>query len=116
MLVLIFVVLVVQLVALLPDGRYRLSHERWVLRLLWLMPVLYWLSSVTGWYVSYALLVLGMAMLALVLLIVRYMRLPGRQQQAVRWLLSLALLAGAVLVFLDHVLPALLHVFWPQHD
>lgn len=105
------VVLIVGLVALLPDGHYRFTYERLVLRALWLWPPLYSLPHSFGWprwtfppQVGLWLLLLGP-----VLLVVRYVLLPADQRRALRWLVGMALLGiGAVTV------PLVLELFVPN--
>ncbi|WIX85709.1 sensor histidine kinase [Amycolatopsis sp. DG1A-15b] len=93
------VVMVIGLIALLPDGRYRFAYERVALRVLWLLPPLYALNRLPGLPKLFPfpwgnwLLLLGP-----VLLVVRYVRLPRAERRKVRWLLGVAaLVAGAIL-------------------
>ncbi|GAB3744535.1 hypothetical protein GCM10027598_79320 [Amycolatopsis oliviviridis] len=95
----VVVVLVVSLVALLPDGRYRFPHERIVLRALWALPLLYLLNyfadrppPVTQFQLGIWLLLL----IAAVLQAIRYTRLPVTQQWTWRWLLGMGALIAAV--------------------
>ena len=94
----LLVVMVIGLIALLPDGRYRFVYEPVVLRVLWLLAPMYPLNRLLGqpipvpWLGNW-LLVLGPA-----LLVVRYALLPTTQRRAVRWLLGVAVVvAGAIL-------------------
>lgn len=92
------VVLIVRLVALLPDGRPRFIHERLVLGALWFWPPLLSVPEFLDWprWTSppdgILLLLLGP-----VLLVVRYAALPADERRATRWLVGMALLGiGAV--------------------
>ncbi|MDX3193927.1 sensor histidine kinase [Streptomyces sp. MN03-5084-2B] len=94
------VVMVIRLIALLPDGRYRFAYERVTLRVLWLLPLLYPLNRLLGPPIRFPFPWLGNWLLVLgpVLLVVRYVRLPKAQRRKVRWLLGVAaLVAGAIL-------------------
>ncbi|WP_143268761.1 sensor histidine kinase [Amycolatopsis vastitatis] len=93
-------VMVIGLIALLPDGRYRFAYERVALRVLWLLPPLYSLNRLPGLPTLYPFPWLGNWLLLLgpVLLVVRYVRLPRAERRKVRWLLGVAaLVAGAIL-------------------
>jgi signal transduction histidine kinase len=87
----ILVVLIIRLIALLPDGHYRFTYERSLFRVLWLLPLP--LAGISP--------KLGLMLMALgpVLLVVRYVHLPAAQRRTLRWLLGMAILfIGAILV------------------
>ncbi|WP_157591527.1 sensor histidine kinase [Saccharothrix syringae] len=92
------VVLVVHLLALLPDGRYRFAHERFVLRPLWLLVPLDVLVALTDTRLPLGPVPVGMWVFLLgpVLLVVRCALLPAERRRELRWLLGLALLTAAV--------------------
>jgi signal transduction histidine kinase len=107
----LLLVMVVQLVALLPDGRYWFTHERIVLRALWLWPPWYSLPYLidTPWGTARPVEGLWLLLLGPVLLAVRYESLPADQRRALRWLVSMALLGVAALT-----VPLLLEQWVPQ--
>lgn len=86
-------VLIVRLVALLPDGRYRFTHERLVLGALWFWPPLLSVPEFLGWP-RWTSLRDGILLLLLgpMLLVVRHAALPAQERRATRWLLGMALL------------------------
>ncbi|WP_370964496.1 sensor histidine kinase [Amycolatopsis sp. cg9] len=94
----VVVVLVVSLVALVPDGRYRYPHERVALRAFWALPPLYLLNYFTGRPPPVAQLQLAIWLLLLVAAVlqaIRYARLPVTRQRSWRRLLGMgALIAG----------------------